>query len=80
MHKHKVIAAAFGAFGIGYFVGVMHQSQYTKKRMRKSQPLITSALVNIMEKFQNDEMTYEEIREYAAVELNFIQMMLRGDV
>jgi hypothetical protein len=74
--RNTLLAAC--VFSAGYFVGALNQSRYLRKRLNKATPLISSSLANILEKFQEDEMTYDEIREYAKNELDFLQIVIKG--
>jgi len=74
----KVGTIAVTAFSAGYFLGAVASVKAMRKRFDKVQPLVVSSLTNILVKFQEDEMTYDEIRDYAANELNFIKIVTKG--
>lgn len=64
-------------FASGFCAGNAFAVRTMRKRFNKMQPLVASSLTNILVKFQEDNMTYDEIREYAATELNFIKIVTK---
>jgi len=77
-NKAKVGTIAVTAFSAGYFMGTVAAVKAMRKRFEKRLPLVVSSLTNILVKFQEDEMTYDEIRDYAANELNFLKIVTKG--
>lgn len=75
MKNKKLLVLGSGIFLLGFIAGDANGITRFKKKIRESQPLLTSTLNNIITKAMSGDLSMGELTEEINVELNFLSII-----
>lgn len=76
-HTIDLILTATAATFVGFAGGGLTNHIVTQRKLKKSEPLLSSLLRDILTKAREENMTTEEYKKYVDEQLKFFRMVVK---